>query len=339
MRVNPSAARWLSIVRTGLWPAWWMMALVLIAAAGPRVRLAPKFLPGHTLRYRIEARTTTNASTTTPIVNPEGASQATETIALVVRLDVLSAQPAAGGSEGPVRFLATYEQSSAKFESDAVDPSQPSLEDRYRRLEGRSLEFTVEPGGRLSDFQGLDELLADRSAYQAAISWLPGLLSIGRFPREGAMLGRTWKSERPLDGVPLAGLTWRAQSTYLRDEPCHPAGADVPAGAAPGPADSCAVILTRLQIVRSGSADAATTPEDYLRNGLRSSGSWTGSGESLDSLSLASGLLVSSTETSTQEMDYVIASAATGSSIHRRGRVQTQSEITLLSDARATAPR
>jgi len=338
MRRNSNAQRCFSILRYGLWATSLIVPLSLIAAAGPRVRLAPKFSPGQTLRYRIESRTTTTGSTTTPILNPEGASQTTETVILVVRLDVLSTLPASTGA-GPVRFRATYEQSSAKLESDAFDPSQPSLEDQYRRLEGRSFEFSLEPGGQLSDFKGLEELLPDRSASQTAISWLPGLLSPQRFPREGAVLGRTWKSEQPLSGVPLAGLTWRAQSTYLRDETCHAAGTDRVAGSTLDPAESCAVILTRLQIARTRSPDAAATPEEYLRNGLRTSGSWTGSGESLDSVSLASGLLVSSTETTAQEMDYVIISAATGSTIRRRGHVQTQSEVTLLSVERAPGPR
>ena len=63
---------------------------------------------------------------------------------------------------------------------------------------------------------------------------------------------------------------------------------------------------------------------------MRTSGTWTGSGESLDSISLATGLLVNSTQTSTQEMDYQIISASSGSSIHRVGKVQSQTEITLI---------
>ena len=58
----------------------------------------------------------------------------------------------------------------------------------------------------------------------------------------------------------------------------------------------------------------------------------TGSGESLDSISLATGLLISSTQTSTQNMDYRVTSASTGSSVHHVGKSQTQTEITLVPD-------
>jgi hypothetical protein len=92
----------------------------------------------------------------------------------------------------------------------------------------------------------------------------------------------------------------------------------------------CAVILTRFEILRRGSTHSDATPDEYRRNGLRTSGTWTGSGESLDSISLANGLLVSSTQSSTQIMDYVVTSAGAGTSIHHSGKVQTQSEITLV---------
>ena len=76
--------------------------------------------------------------------------------------------------------------------------------------------------------------------------------------------------------------------------------------------DTCAVILTHYEITRRGSARSDATPDDYRRNGLRTSGSWTGSGESLDSISLSAGLLVNSTQTGTQEMAYDIVSSACG---------------------------
>ena len=301
-----------------------MMALALVAAAGPRVRLTRNLSPGETLRYRIEARSTTNGKTTTPIANPEGASQSTQVVGLLVRLDVLDVQSAAGAGSGPVRVRATYEKSSAKSESDALDLEESTLEDAYQRIEGHSVEFTITPGGQLSEFKGLDEIFPGRSAAEPALSWLAVLFAGGGFPRNGVSIGQKWKSERSLTGMPLAALTWRTESTYLRNEPCR----------RPGGADACAIILNRLEIFRRGSPHADATPEEYRRNGLRTSGTWTGSGESLDSISLASGLLVSSTQTSTQNMDYEITSATTGSSIHHQGRVQTRSQITLVSDSK-----
>jgi len=304
-----------------------LIALALVAAAGQKVRLAPKFPPGATLYYQVASRATTTGKTTTPIANPEGGSKASQVIDLLVRIDVLDLPSASTSRSDAVRLRATYEKSHAQFESDAFDPAGSSLEDEYRRIQGRSIEFTIEPGGQLSDFKGVDQLFSDPSAAAPVISWLDGLSSGSGFPKNGISIGQKWRSERAIPGTPLSGLIWLTESTYLRNEPCDSRGSAMRAGASP---DACAVILTRFEISRHGSAHSDATPEDYRRNGLRTSGAWSGSGESLDSISLADGLLVSSTQTSTQDMDYQIVSASTGSSIHRTGRIRSQSVITLV---------
>ncbi|MBZ5695827.1 MAG: hypothetical protein LAN36_10770 [Acidobacteriia bacterium] len=315
MRLNSRRALRKSVFSVAL-----LLGVIVIAspAANQRVRLAPRFTPGQTLRYRIESRSTTTGKTTTPIVNPESGTQSSQAIHLLVRLDVLDAQPTPAA--GAVRLRATYEKSSAESETDAFDPDAASLGDQYARLEGHSIEFTMKPGGELGDFQGLEEVFTDRSAAEPVVSWLEVLSSGSGFPRDGISIGQKWSSERPLSGAPLSGLVWRTESAYLRNEPCNSSGS----------ASECAVILTHFKILRRGSVHPDATPEDYRRNGLRTSGSWTGSGESLDSISLSTGLLVNSTQTSTQDVDYAITSASTGSSIHHKGRVESHSEIALL---------
>jgi len=286
------------------------------------VRLAPRFTPGHTFCYRIESSSVTAGETTTPIVNPEGGTHSSQSIHLVICLDALDAPPAPGSAPGAIRLRATCQKSSAESESDAFDPSGTSLSDQYARLEGQSLEFTMNPGGRLADIQGSEGAFADRAAAEPVVAWLEGLLTSAAFPRDGISVGQKWTSERPLIGAPLSGLVWRTDSTYLRNEACNSSAG----------APECAVVLTQFKILRRGSSRPDATPEDYRRNGLRTSGSWTGSGESLDSISLATGLLVNSTQTSTQDVDYKITSSSTGSTIHRKGRTESHSEITLLPD-------
>jgi hypothetical protein len=306
-----------------------LVGFALVAVAGERVRFAAHFSVGETLRYRIETRTTATGSTATPIANPEGGSKSTQAVHLLVRLEVLDIQPSTGAASGAVRFRATYEKSSAESESDAFDLDASSLRDQYARVEGHSVEFAIEPGGQVSNVRGLEDVFPDRTAAEPVLSWLRGISSSAGLPTNGIAVGQKWKGTHPLAGTPLSGLLWRTMSTYLRNEPCRSGGA--PIAAAPNQAalqDMCAVILTRFQILRSGPSNE--TPADYRRNGLRTSGSWTGSGESLDSVSLASGLLVSSTQSSTQDTDYEITSAATGSSIHRKGHVESRSEIALV---------
>ena len=100
--------------------------------------------------------------------------------------------------------------------------------------------------------------------------------------------------------------------------------------AAPAADTPCAIIVTKFQIFRHGSEHGDATPPDYVHNGLRTSGTWTGSGESLDSISLATGLVVRSTQTTSQSMDFEILSPTTGSKIHYVGQVETQSHVILL---------
>jgi hypothetical protein len=308
-----------------------LIALTFATASEKRIRITPMFSAGQTLRYSVESRTTSTGKTTTPIVNPEGGSQSTQLIHLIVRLDVLAVQPATPASPGSFHLRATYEKSSAESETDAYDPAAPSLADQYARIEGRSIEFTIDPAGKLSGIKGLEDIFPDRSTAPPVLSWIDALFSGGGFPSNGVTIGQKWKTDRPVTGAPLRDLTSTAESTYLRDEPCNSSGRAAASAneTTPNPG-ACAMILTRFEISRRSSLHSDATPEDYIRNGLRTSGTWTGSGESLDSISLSSSLLVSSTQTSKQNMDYQITSATTGSSIHRVAQVQSQSEITLL---------
>ena len=293
--------------------------------ASDRVRFAPQFVPGETFYYQIESRSSTTGKTTTPIENPEGESRQTQAISLLVRLDVIGVAPGLAGAI-PVRLRATFEKSSAQSESDAFNPNAPPLAGQYARIEGRSIEFTLQPDGQLSDRNGLADVFADLSEAEDVLSWAEALATSGRFPREGIAIGQKWINERPLAGAPLSGLSWRAQSTYSRDDLCSQSAAVNPPGV-PQSANDCAVILTHFDILHRGSNQPDATPPEYLRNGLRTSGTWTGSGESLQTISLATGFLESSTQTSTQNVDYEIASASSGSRIRRVGKVESQSEI------------
>lgn len=306
--------------------AVFVLALGATAGRSP-VRLIPKFIKGQTMRYRIETRTTITGETTAPIANPEGASKLDQSINLIIRLDILEA----GGSTGTVRLRATYEQADARSSGNGFDAQVQSLDAQYERLQGRSIQFTIAPNGQLSDFQGLEDILSNRSAADAILSWARNVSAGQGLPKDGIRVGQKWRREAPLSGSPLAGLFWRSDSEYLRNEPCEPVAATAAQSSGPSvPADNCAAILTRFDLLRHGSAAANATPEEYRRNGLRTSGRWTGAGESLNLISLKAGMLIRSTQTETQDMDYRIVSAISGSAIHRAGHVQTQTEITLL---------
>jgi hypothetical protein len=332
-------------------------ATALVALAGQRIHLEPKLFAGETLRYRVVTRTSTESKTTTPIVNPEGGSSTKMATRVVVRLDVLatsSAQgnAASGAAHAPgsapastakgksqdalegMRLRATYEESEASEEGEAVDPGEPSVADAFQALQGRSIEFTVGPGGQPTDVTWPEKMVPQQSDAAELIAWVQGLEPGRSFPARGIEVGEKWSSERTLEGMPLTGIVWRAESNYLRDEPCSAEAngkkAAGTASAGGAQAQTCAVILTRFQISHAGSPHADATPEQYRRNGLRTMGKWSGSGESLDAISLQTGLLVSSTQSSTQDTNYDIVSAISGSKIHQEGQTTTETEITLL---------
>jgi hypothetical protein len=323
------------------------------SAASARIHLTPTFTMGESFRYHIESRTTTTGTTTTPIVNPEAASQLKQVADLEVRLDVVGVEPAANGVAGAARLRATYEKASAATQTDAYDPAAAALDAQYNNLQGRSVEFTIEVDGKISHITGLDEAVSNPSAAAAVRDWITGFSPSANLPPEGIAIGQKWSAERPLENTPLGNLLWRSSSSYLREDACELPGqstsvaqnpneatagtsaAPVKHAASSGPL--CAVILTSFDILHRGSANADATPEDYRHNGLRTSGTWTGKGETLDTISLQTGMLLRSTQTSTQKMDFEIVSAISGSKIHYAGQVETQSEITLMPNA-AAAP-
>jgi hypothetical protein len=326
------------------------IALLLSSTAltDHRIHLIPEFKTGDSLRYQIETQLTSAGTTTAPIVNPEGSTQLKQSASILLRLDVLEVHPVANGAPGAMRLRATYEKSSATSETDAFDLSAAALVDQYNRLEGRSMDFTVEPDGKLTDIKGLEDMLTNPSAAQTVRSWMAGLSSSAGFPPAGIAIGQKWSREQPLTGVPLAGLFWRTEATYLRKEQCpetvsaESAAAPSTANPAANPAadahspapnsEICAVILTQFTIVHRGSRKSQSdeTPEDYRRNALRTSGSWTGSGESLDSIALSTGRVIRSTQSTSQDIDFTITSTTTGSRLTYKGKVQSQSQIVLL---------
>ncbi|HEX5424113.1 MAG TPA: hypothetical protein VFW94_11230 [Candidatus Acidoferrales bacterium] len=305
-----------------------MCSPVVASARTQRVHLRPEFVEGATLRYRIQTTTSSNEHNVAPVVNPEGASEYKQSTSLVVRIDVLQVRRQAA-SKDSVKFRATFEQADSDSRTNAYAPSIVALDDAFEKLKGKSFEFSIDGASRLADVQNLTKIAPDRDVAARVLSWVHVLFAPVSLPVRGILVGQKWSDQREMSDLPLTNIFWRDNSEYLRNESCASSSGvkNVP-GLAPG--SECAVLLTRFTIARRGSSHSDTTPEAYVRNGLRTSGNWTGSGESLDAISLTAGLLVSSTQTATQNMDYQIRSAASGSTIRHVGHTTTQTEITLI---------
>ncbi len=177
-------------------------------------------------------------------------------------------------------------------------------------------------------------MLSDPTTVAAAEQWMSQLSAGASAPAAGVSPGATWSSEQNADSLPLAGLVWRTDSSYLRDESCRPA---LPSGVASSQAnDACAVILMSLTLSPSRSKGDAT-PEAFRQKGLQSSGTWTGSGDSLSYVSLSTGWVVSASQNSMQQMDFNVTTAL-GSTLHYAGTVAAHSQITLLPSDASAAP-
>jgi hypothetical protein len=283
-------------------------------AATQRIHLAPKLLSGQPLRYQIDARTVTTSRSSGRIEDPQGPSNSEVNLAAIIRQEIL---PVASGA--PHRVRVTYEKSSATATSDSFDPSLAVLKEQYARLEGRSLEFSLDAQGKATNYTGLENLFPDEKSAAAAREWFSQLASGVELPSEGIFLGQSWNTVRTnVPGMPLLGLTWRTESTYLRDEPCAPAATD----------DTCAVIRTRLSVTQRPLHNA--TPDDYRRRNMRTSGKLASSGESLSYISLRTGWIVRVSQTSLEEMDVVLMATDGGSQLRINGRVESTTHIQLL---------
>jgi hypothetical protein len=310
--------------------------------APQKVQLFPKNIPGQVSRYEVQSRTVTTGETTTPIVNPEGGSKFTESVHLLIAVKSLEPKLLTDGSRLN-RFVATFEQAARDSDSDALDLSAASAGDPFAALAGHSVQYALDAEGQLRDVEGLEEVFRDKAAARPVLDWLPQLSAKSRLPENPVSIGAKWKTEHPVTGMPFDDIVWHSESTYLRNESCKLYSAPDAQTQGDGSAEAggggqgthalagdCAVVLTRFQVSRRGSPNSDATPPDYVHNSLRTSGKWSGSGESLDSIALDGGLLVSSSQTSTQDIDFKIKAATTGSSIHRQAHSETHTEITLL---------
>ena len=312
-----------------------------VSPSPPRIDLRPKLVPGEMLRYQVQLQTVTDTKRTGAISDPQGPSRLAVTWDATVKLEVLgmASPPAAslpapkisGGKTAraesnapalPVRIRTTYEHSAASVTSDSPDPQAEDIEQTYSRLEGQVIEFTVGTDGHVSDVRGLEALLDDDQVRKAAEQWM-AQVSGPAIAAEGVAVGQSWNSSQPATSMPLAAMIWRSNSSYLRNESCQPAE---PTAASSG--ELCAVILTRQSVLpRKRLKDP--TPEDYRRKGLRTSGRWSGSGESLSYISLRTHSAVSVTQDSSQQIDFTVTNSS-GRSIRYAGTIETHSRVALL---------
>jgi len=330
--------------------------------ANTRIHFTPHFTAGQVLHYSVQMHVDSASHSTGPIVDPEGPTKTGESVSVVLRLEILSVSGTAA-AQGPTRIRVTYEKAAATSSSDSYDADTAGIAAQFKKLEGQSIEFTLEPSGKIIDVTGLKGLQDDQSRSAVVNQWLSQLTLGASVPKKGIAIGEKWSSEQAIENVPLAGLAWHTESTYERDEPC-PAVRSEPAVGAVAHAvtpsaipEQCAIILTHSEITGAPAERAARqsgprvsqqpeeqtenqplnrrdrTPEVLRKNGLRTFGEWTGSGDGLTAISLRTGMVVSVTQTGTTHMDFTIMTATAHNRMRYAGDTKSQSQITLLSQS------
>ena len=307
------------------------------AGSNGRLQVAPHFVAGEVMRYAIESTTTTQSRRSGMVSDPEGPSALTVKWNATVRTEVLKGLDAAAKSAGKIRLRTTFEKSVADAASDTYDPAADGIEAQYREMEGKFFEYAMDAEGRLTDVQGLEGVSMKQGNEGALQSFLSEMTAVGGSPREGIAIGQSWQSERPVPASPLAGLIWKSQASYLRNEPCKPAKASAAnkdsSAADPLANESCAVLLTKLTLTGSRGPEHDATPDNLKKLGMKASGTWTGDGESLTYFSLKTGRLVSVTQSSSEEMDFWVSSADAPNGIHYQGTVRSKMQMSLLPGA------
>jgi hypothetical protein len=304
--------------------------------ASPRVSLSPRFSPGEVFRYEMEFETTTATSRSGLATDPEGPSKLVITWNATVRMEVL----AAVASPGSIRLRTTYEKSTASVRSDTFDPAAAETQEQYEKLTGKTVEFTLDAGGKVISVSGLDGIVEGEKAAEAARDWIARLNASSGAPAGGITTGQKWSSEEDAKSLPIAGMVWRTESEYMRDEACHPPNPEVSAASGTSKSDedtkageTCAVILARLNLVRPKPV-RDQTPEEYRKNGVQTAGKWGGSAESLTYVSLRTGMVVSVTQTGTEDMDVTLTNRQS-KSLRYAGTIVSRSQVALVDDDRS----
>jgi hypothetical protein len=336
--------------------ALFLMAFAVFAAGLPnaaagddRVHLDAHLRAGQIFRYQMNLQTSATARSEGPITDPQGATRLDRQATATIRMEVVRVDPVAPAGQR-VRLRLTFEQCSASSQTDALDPQEHEFRDQFHKLQGTAVEFDLEPDGKT------DNIKASQPSSPQQLSMDPTIVTMlqqstsalappGGLPRIGIALADKWSSEREFEPAPITGLYWHTDSTYVRNEPCpHASPASAPGNDATqatpplannpmvanaaGP-ETCAVIQTDLHLLRRDKTGDQTPPA-YLHNGLRTSGEWKGAAESVSDIALATGLVVTMTQTGSQDMDFRIATAQGQAGLQYQGHVETALGVTLL---------
>ncbi len=305
---------------------------VCVAAAKDRparVNLFPRLQAGQTLAYQISYHSDKRVKTESRMIAAAPDDSAKIDVNALLRLEVLSVQAQGGRAVIHARTKFEVLDSDSHFKVPNIDP--PAAQLQRQDPDGKFIEFTILPDGRLEQVSGLDAFFPEQQ--QAWQEWASRFLLAAGFRTAGVHIAQKWNSEEAEKSPsPIAGLRWVRESTYVRDEPCRAVQLTVQGSVAPSDAEpeTCAVILTTAVLKQDSIKNA--TPEDFKLHELRTAGTAHGTNRIITYISLKTGIPVRATEEATQQMDVTVAKADGSNRVQYDVSAKSRSEVLLVSE-------
>lgn len=279
------------------------------AGTEDRVQLVPKLQNGESVQYETRARIDRYVATKSNVRSVVGPRQVRRDLASALRLDVQE-------------YRATDDRPMLSGETKIVPLDAPGAD--AVPVKPAKVVFTISGEGDIHITEGADDLDPEENltwqfwASQFAFGWT--------FPPAGVKPGEKWKSTEPeKTPAPIANLVWDRETTYVQNDRCPLL-----------PGEECAVFLTSATL-RQKSNPKDSTPEDYKLHQLKTSGTTTGTNETVAYISLKTGLLVRATEDLKQAMDVTIAQADGSNQIHYSITATSHLETSLRAPSSPTA--
>lgn len=295
--------------RRAVWLALAMGVLLFTAAAGQReqrVVLLPQLRNGETLAYESQARLDRHVQTKSNVTTMLKPGEARRDLSSIVRLSVQEARLVDN------RLLMAGETSVEPSDDPAPVAGGPAP--KIPRI-----SFTIGGDGGVTRAEGLDDL--DAEQLMAWQFWVAQFAFGWTLPAGGVRPGEKWKSEEAeKTPTPIANLVWERETNYVQNDKCPMAA---------GAGQQCAVFLIS-STLRQKSNPKDTTPEDFQLRQLKTSGTVSGTNETVAYISLETGLLVRATEDLQQFMSVTIAKADNSNQVHYDMRVTSHFETSLL---------
>jgi hypothetical protein len=274
-----------------------LLAVCAPAVAQNRASLLPQLHVGQKLTYQIRLRIDKRTRSESRVATPSAPFEGPVDILRTINVEILDVAPDSLRPKLVVRVQ-------------ILDPS-------ISPPDTKALELSIASDGTVVPPPAAGALSAeDTQAWQA---WLTRFATAWTVPAKAPKLGEKWTADEPVDGTPLARLSWQKESQYLRHEKC-------PGGSRE---EQCAVLLSTATLKQRSSPKDAT-PDDYKQRDLKTKGTATGRNETFTYISLSTGLVVRSSEEAHQLMDVVIAKSDGSNQVHYNIDATSSTEMRLI---------